>query len=84
MLKDIILDMQDILEVLLEDIEIHKRESIVLHNVVPIYSLVLYVVIHYPITLSIVAFTNFDDSFSYLRHHLTPYMICLLYTSRCV
>ena len=69
---------QNILEVLLEDIGIHKRESIVLHNVIILSSFLLYVVIHYPITLSILAFqlllTSMTASHN-LHHHLTPSMI---------
>ena len=56
LLKAIILGVQIVLEVLLEDIGIHKRESIVQHNVITLSSFLLYVVIHYLITLSILAF----------------------------
>ena len=69
---------QNILEVLLEDIGIHKRESIVLHNVIILSSFLLYVVIHYPITLSILAFQLPLDRMTVsqsLCHLLTPHVI---------
>ena len=70
--------MQNILEVLLEDLEIHKRESRVLHNVITLSSFLLYVVIHYPITLSALAFELPLDWMTVsqsLCHPLTPHVM---------
>ena len=78
LMKAIILCIQNILEVLLQDIGIHKRESIVLHNVIILSSFLLYVVIHYPITLSILAFQLPLDRMTVsqsLCHLLTPHVI---------
>ncbi|CAD6470168.1 Y55_G0057070.mRNA.1.CDS.1 [Saccharomyces cerevisiae] len=44
--KAIILGIQNILEVLLEDLGIHKRESAILHNSINIIIIILYVNIH--------------------------------------
>ena len=72
--KAIIFSVQGILEVLLVFQRTQKRESIILHNNI-ITSFILYVIIHYPITSSVLAFqlllnliTNSDSS----CHHLTP------------
>ncbi|CAD6469667.1 Y55_G0034490.mRNA.1.CDS.1, partial [Saccharomyces cerevisiae] len=46
LIKAIILGIQNILEVLLEDLGIHKRESVILHNSINIIIIVLYVNIH--------------------------------------
>ena len=46
MIKAIILGIQNILEVLLEDLGIHKRESAILHNCINIIIIILYVNIH--------------------------------------
>ena len=46
LIKAIILGIQNILEVLLEDLGIHKRESAILHNSINIIIIVLYVNIH--------------------------------------
>ena len=66
--RAIILGIQNILEVLLEDIEILKKESIFLHNNTMIISpSVLCVSLsYYVINPCISASSNFDDSFSYL------------------
>ena len=46
LIKAIILGIQNILEVLLEDLGIHKRESAILHNSINIIIIILYVNIH--------------------------------------
>ncbi|CAD6478377.1 Y55_G0029050.mRNA.1.CDS.1, partial [Saccharomyces cerevisiae] len=46
LIKAIILGIQNILEVLLEDLGIHKRESVILYNSINIIIIVLYVNIH--------------------------------------
>ena len=46
LIKAILFCIQSILELLLEDIGICQRESIILHKNMFIYSLVLYIVIH--------------------------------------
>ena len=69
---------QNILEVLVGDFGIHKRKSIVLHNNITLSSSPLYVVIHYPITLSILAFQLPLDRMTVsqsLCHLLTPHVI---------
>ena len=78
LLKAIILGILNILEVLLEDIGIYKRESIVLHSVITLSSFFLYVVIHYPITLSILAFQlplDWMTVSQFLCHPLAPHVI---------
>ncbi|CAI1871711.1 hypothetical protein SEUBUCD646_0C00510 [Saccharomyces eubayanus] len=70
--------MQNILDVLLEDIGIHKRESIILQNNITLSSFLLYVLIHYPITLSILAFQLPLDWMTVsqsLCHPLTPHVM---------
>lgn len=56
LLRAIILGLLNILEALLENIEIYKRKSTIIHNNTITPSFVLYVVVHYPIALSILAF----------------------------
>lgn len=75
LVKAIIFTVQGILEVLFVFLRIQKRESIILHNNIITSSFVLYAIVHYPVTLSVLAFqlllnliTNFDSS----CHHLTP------------
>lgn len=75
LVKAIIFTVQGILEVLFVFLRIQKRESIILHNNSITSSFVLYAIVHYPVTLSVLAFqlllnliTNFDS----LCHHLTP------------
>ena len=58
--KAVILGTQIILEVLFEDIGIHKRKSIVIHNNIIVSYFLLYVVTHYHVVHSI----RLDDCFS--------------------
>ena len=51
LVKAIIIWYMSILEVLLTFLGIQKRESIILHTVIYIFSFLLYVFVHYPITL---------------------------------
>ena len=69
-----------ILEVFLEDIGILKMESVFLHTNIKIvpHSISYVSLSYYIIDPCISAFSNFDDSFSYLMSscpHLTPYKI---------
>lgn len=75
LVKTIIFSVQGILEVLFVFLRIQKRESIILHNNIITSSFILYVIVHYPITSSVLAFqlllnliTNSDSS----CHRLTP------------
>lgn len=73
--KAVILGTQIILEVLFEDIGIHKRKSIVIHNNIIVSYFLLYVVTHYHVVHSI----RLDDCFSiFMSSSCTAYYNILL------
>ena len=76
----VIFSVQGILKVLLVFLGIQKRESMILHAIIHRFPSLLYVFVHYPITLSILAFQLPPASMTVshsLRHLLTPSMIIL-------
>ena len=78
MVKAIIFSVQGILEVLLVFLGISKRELIIIDTIIHISSFLLYIFIHHPITLSILAFQLPLVSMTVSRslcHLLTPYMV---------
>ena len=77
LVKALIFSGQGILEVLPFFLRIQKEESIILRTNILTFFFLLYVFVHYPITLSILAFQLPLASMTashYLCHLLTPYM----------
>lgn len=78
LIKAIILGIQGILKAFLVFLRIQKEESVILHTIIHRPPFLLYVLVHYLITLSIPAFQlplNLMTASHSSCHHITPCVI---------